>query len=405
MEETVEQTQQTPATTSSGAADSPPVSIEPDMEFIRQMQKMGGESYKKCFQCATCSGTCPISPDSDPFPRKEMIWAVWGLKDKLVTDADIWLCHQCNDCSTQCPRGSQPGDVIAVVRNLAFQHYAFPGFMGKLVASPKALPLLLSIPIVLILGLISAFGTWDPTHIVEGDKIIFDHFFPHWILDTVFIMASLWATVACVIGLLRFWKDMKQNSPIPEEGKKIGLIAGIFEACTEIATHSKFRECDAASARNLSHLLTFYGFMALLVTTTAVFFGIYAPMVISGFPELTKLPMPIYHPVKILGLVGAALFSSGLILMAIKRATNKEQAGVTNYFDLLFLGVMCMLALTGILTYLTRIAGLVQVACGIYFVHLVFVFFLIAYLPYSKFGHIIYRTAAITYAKMTGRYK
>jgi quinone-modifying oxidoreductase subunit QmoC len=90
--------------------------VEPDVKFVKQLKTLGGDTLKKCFQCATCSVVCPISPDEKPFPRKEMIAAQWGLKDRLVGNMDVWLCHQCNDCSTYCPRGARPGDVLTAVR-------------------------------------------------------------------------------------------------------------------------------------------------------------------------------------------------------------------------------------------------------------------------------------------------
>jgi quinone-modifying oxidoreductase subunit QmoC len=38
-----------------------------------------------------------------------------------------------------------------------------------------------------------------------------------------------------------------------------------------------------------------------------------------------------------------------------------------------------------------------------YFIHLIFVFFLICYLPFSKMAHIVYRTVAMAYNEYAGR--
>ena len=108
--------------------------LEPDVGFIRDVAKLGGGDLKKCYQCATCSVACPISPDTKPFPRKEMIAASWGLKDRLVANHDIWLCHNCGDCTTLCPRGAKPGEVLGAIRAYAVREYATPSFLSKAVA-------------------------------------------------------------------------------------------------------------------------------------------------------------------------------------------------------------------------------------------------------------------------------
>jgi quinone-modifying oxidoreductase subunit QmoC len=133
------------------------IMLDPDVGFIKDVRALGGGDLKKCYQCATCSVVCPISPENKPFPRKEMIAASWGLKDKLVSSADIWLCHNCGDCNTRCPRDAKPGDALGAIRAYAVSEYAGPKALGKLVRDKSKLPVLLAIPaaIFLVVGLLS----------------------------------------------------------------------------------------------------------------------------------------------------------------------------------------------------------------------------------------------------------
>ena len=110
---------------------------QPDLNFIKEVRELGGESLNKCFQCATCTIACPIAPEDSPFPRKEMIAASWGLKDKLITSGDIWLCHECGDCSDLCPRDAKPGDVLSAIRSVAITEYARPKALAKAINNPR----------------------------------------------------------------------------------------------------------------------------------------------------------------------------------------------------------------------------------------------------------------------------
>ena len=56
--------------------------LKPDSTFTRELMEAGGESLKKCYQCATCSVACPMAPENAPYPRKEMVWASWLVKRK-----------------------------------------------------------------------------------------------------------------------------------------------------------------------------------------------------------------------------------------------------------------------------------------------------------------------------------
>src|SRR6056297_330380 len=186
--------------------------VEPDVDFIKQLGELGGESLKKCFQCATCSVACPIAPDNRPFPRKEMIAASWGLKDKILKNGDIWLCHNCGDCTTQCPRGAKPGDVMAAARMAAIEEYATPKSLAKAVNNPKKLPILAAIPAVvfLVLGLIT--GLLDLTPELADGEIAHHMFFSTWLVDLVFIPLSIWVVVVFALGLKRFIGDIHENA-------------------------------------------------------------------------------------------------------------------------------------------------------------------------------------------------
>ncbi len=373
--------------------------VEPDVDFINQLGKLGGESLKKCYQCATCSVACPISPDLRPFPRKEMIAASWGLKDKIVKNGDIWLCHNCGDCTAQCPRGANPGDVMAAARMYTIMEYATPKSLGKAVNDPKKLPILALIPaaVFLVLGLIT--GLLDLTPELDPNGEIAHHmFFSTWLVDLVFIPLSIWVVVVFALGLKRFIADIHENAL--SEGKTdkqtiepVEFLKGIGRAIPTILKHKRFSECGENTERSTPHMMVLFSFIGLLIVT-GIFF-----IVLYGFGE--HGPYSQLNPVKILANVSGIALVIGAILLIRQRMAKKEQ--VSAYADWYLLWMVLGVGATGMLAELTRLAGTAFLTYLIYFIHLMFVFNLFAFLPFSKLAHLVYRTVAMGYQEYTGR--
>ncbi len=359
--------------------------LRPDRGFAKAIMRLGGRSLKQCYQCATCSVTCALSSETRPFPRKEMIWAQWGLKEKLLGDSDVWLCHRCSDCTVHCPRGAAPGDVLAAVRDYAIRHYAVPAFMGVAMGRPGLLPVMLVIPAILIVLVVAAFGHLG---VPEG-PVDYAHFFPHLPLQVFFGGLALLALVAAVISAMRFWNGMTQQ--VPPNGSR--SVASSFAAAVKvILTHAKFRSCTERRGRFISHLLTFYGFGGLFVTTILV--------VVSAY-IFHYYPLPLLHPFKILGNLSTLALTVGVIMIISDRSSKSSETSTAT--DWSFIWILATVAVTGFATQVLRFANVALAAYPVYLLHLVVVFALLIYLPYSRFAHMIYRTVALAYADYSGR--
>lgn len=348
--------------------------VQPDVSFIREVRAAGGGDLKKCFQCATCSVVCDLSPDDAPFPRKQMIAAQWGLKDQLLCDPAIWLCHNCGSCTTQCPRGARPGDVMAALRQLAIRHFAFPGFMGRLVANPKALPVLFLVPVLVLLAIL----LWVPKG-PATPELEYANLFPVLAVEALFFTVSTLAAIAFLVGVIRYLKALRMCCP--------GILLNFPPVSAEIVTHERFAQCDSNQGVRWGHFLVLWGFLGLASVGTTIGIGTMA--------GLLRTPLPWGSALKILANVCAAAALTGAIILMKERIANQARRAASTYFDWLFLGTLTSVVFTGILLQFFRLAQVANLMYPVYFVHLVLTLALLLYAPYSKFAHMAYRTVAM----------
>ncbi|MFZ5915943.1 MAG: (Fe-S)-binding protein [Chloroflexota bacterium] len=97
-----------------------------DREFITQVEP-DWEKLLTCFQCGTCSASCPAAELMDYSPRQ--VWQMMrlGMRDLVMNSRTFWLCTQCYACQVRCPRGIKISETMRRLREWAVaQGYEIP---------------------------------------------------------------------------------------------------------------------------------------------------------------------------------------------------------------------------------------------------------------------------------------
>ena len=348
----------------------------PEAEVARQM--------KICNACRYCEGFCAVFP---------------AMTRRLeFGKADIHflanLCHNCGACLHAC-QYAPPHEFavnvpksMAQVRGQTYSDYAWPAPLGQLYAR-NGLTLSLALAAGLALFLVLAANTQATGS--AGSAQGFYAVFPHNLLVSMFAPVFLFACLALGMGVRRFWRDITPatsgaalTSPAANEAasavlKLKYLDGGHGDGCNnadDAFTH----------ARRRAHHLTFYGFMLCFAATSlgTVYhyaFGWMAPY------DLPSLP-------KVLGVVGGIallLGTAGLFRLNLQRDPRQGDAA-QKPMDLGFIALLFFTSATGMALWLGRGSAALPTLLA---VHLGVVMALFATLPYNKFAHGIFRTAAL----------
>jgi len=400
-----------------------PERLAPDRALVRRLLGSGGEALRQCMQCATCSAVCELTPEDAPFPRKELLWAQWGLTARLVTDVDLWLCHECHDCTVRCPRDARPGDVMAALRQECVSHYSWPRGLGRWAAGPAGL-------VGIVLGAAAllaaaAFG-WEATGATAAElagaglgdpgpriAIPFSPRLPHGLLGVLFSTLLLLDIAVLTVGALRYWRALLGATRVARGGKTpAGWGRSLRLALGRVAWHEDFGRCQTERGRKLGHSLVVYGMLGLFLVDLWVVTARYNPL-------LTGLvyPLGLADPWKLLANLAGVALVLGCVMMAAERwgrpgrwfaperapgGRRPRPAPSGAYGDWLLLGLLLTVALTGFVTEALHFARMDPTRHLAYLVHLVSVMTLLLVLPYSKLAHLAYRTVALVFVERHG---
>ncbi len=349
----------------------------PEVEVQRQMQI--------CNACRYCEGFCGVFP---------------AMTRRLeFGKADVHflanLCHNCGACLHACQYAPPHEFAVNVPRAMAnlrvqtYADYAWPAPLGVLYQR-NGLTLSMALAAGLSLFLALAAGLHLPTAGMASTGNFYQ-IFPHNLLVAVFVPVFAFVVLALALGVRNFWNDITPAT----SGAPVNAAAAA-DASAKVLT-LKYLDgghgegCNNADdawtlARRRAHHLTFYGFLLCFAATGVAtiyhyVFGWLAPY------DLPSLP-------KVLGVAGGVSLLVGTCGLGWLNLRRHPEHGdpAQKTMDLGFIGLLFVTSASGIALWLGRASTTMP---WLLVAHLGTVMALFLTLPYGKFAHGVFRTAAL----------
>jgi len=93
--------------------------IEPG--FGEQVKEESGTEINRCYQCLTCSLSCPSAFAMDYLPHQIVRMVQLGLREQVLTSSTIWVCADCQACATRCPNEVDLVKMMDVLREISLR--------------------------------------------------------------------------------------------------------------------------------------------------------------------------------------------------------------------------------------------------------------------------------------------
>lgn len=149
------------------------------------------------------------------------------------------------------------------------------------------------------------------------------------------------------------------------------------------------RECEDAQ-QWVGHFLTMWGFIGLFVTTS-----------LDAVVNRAADPLPLLHPVRLLGNVTGVMFMAGLTLAMGRRALLPRARSTSKLGDWTFLISLWGAGATGFVVQWYADTASQRGTAWSYILHLAFVGLILAFAPWTKFIHAVWRPSWVLYRQLT----
>ena len=103
-----------------------------DPTLLTEVRKYGKFDTAGCFNCGSCIQACDPAGDQASFPWRSTRHVIMCLRQVLNEGLDPWICCDCGDCSTVCPRQTEPREAMMTLRRYLASVYDWTGIASKI---------------------------------------------------------------------------------------------------------------------------------------------------------------------------------------------------------------------------------------------------------------------------------
>lgn len=339
-------------------------------EFATEILKYGAADFQACFNCGNCTAVCSLSTEDNSFPREMIRYSTLGLEDEIKASLKPWLCYYCGECTTQCPRQANPGELMMSLRRWLTSKYDWTGLSGLMY---KSLPLSLVAFLLAFVGVIAfAFSVgFELTKMIEVG-----HYFEMIAIGTV-------GVVILLPNIIRMWwfTILKPKTKVPV----MNYVKASVDLFVHMFTQKRALGCDDNQFRWFEHFILVLAYLSLLFTT--VFLDWFAAtsifIIVLGYVE------------------SVIIFVVTVDFVSSRVKKNKAVSKNSQPSDWFFVIWLLLMGLTAFLVRLFIDLDILTMNKWLYLFHLtILVQWALIIVPFGKWTHFLYRSFAMYFDRL-----
>jgi quinone-modifying oxidoreductase subunit QmoC len=297
-------------------------------------------------------------------------YSTLGLEDEIKASLKPWQCYYCGECTTNCPRQANPGELMMSLRRWLTAKYDWTHFSGLMYKSTGITWALMAAVLAGVLTLAFSVG------FNLNDMMAFGHHFERIAIGTV-------GLVILMPNVARMWYftilKPKTNVSIKT------YVTSLGELFVHMFTQKRSLGCDNNQLRWFEHFILVISYLSLLFTT----------VFLNWFSTESLF-------VHVMGyVVSGIIFFVTIHFVTNRIRKNKAVAKHSQPSDWFFVIWLSLMGITAFMVRLFIDLNWLETNKWLYLVHFtILAQWALIIVPFGKWSHFLYRSFAMYFEKL-----